>query len=274
MSTQQMQSKVGAGNNNISFGQNLIQRCGAVGRMAMRFQTAEGDKAFPTIIKSFVNDLESWGDAYWSEAMPIEHSHLLSEAGKIEKLNPVKAKYNTSLNNGLVKQCRTLIDMHMEKVRKAFELPPEVVGGDPVMIFLQSQEIRSYLRSLPMAERIRHALNSDDPALLHALDTAAPCLQLLPPDLLQKAKSVRVQRLRGKELLYLEDERQALERISGMLRNVPAVCDFVKIQPALYALPESVFAESDPEELKSFRLGTEEMERLTKEMIDMYIQTT
>jgi hypothetical protein len=151
-------------------------------------------------------------------------------------------------------------------VKKIFELPAEITGGDPVIVFLQSQEIRSYMRTLPVVDRIKLALSSDDPALLHALDTCSPCLQLIPDEIKKRSYEYRVKRRRGADLRKAEDERVALQQVTSVLRNIPGTtCTFLHISPGLHPLPDSVYPDGKDREFDDDATD-EEINRLSKEI--------
>lgn len=261
---------VGAG---VTYGQYVLERCGGWRRQAPNFKIKESMQANHDLINVFVADIEEWANSYNHEAKPIETSPLLSRAGILEKLNPIQEKYNKKFNEGLVARCRNLQNIHFAKVAKIFELPPEVVGVDPVILEMRSQEIRQYIRTLPLIERIQLALSNDDPALLYALDNAAPCLQLLPPELMVRSKEFRVRRRRGAELKAAEDERLALDQVTKMLKNVPNACPWVHISPLLPGLPDTVFPNGE-DEYGSEAVGTEAIKALSAELAAAVISMT
>lgn len=91
-----------------------------------------------------------------------------------------------------------------------------------------------------MIDRIQTCLKSVDSRLLHALDTAPECMRILPDGLGEKVRALRVQRRNGKELLDLEDELHALNRIVQTVCNVTSGAEFVP-RPELLPLPSSVY---------------------------------
>jgi hypothetical protein len=254
------------GNNSESFGTYVLQKIGAVNRKPVDFSVGATANQNQEIIDVFVRDIAKWADDYRFLERPISESPLLSQAGILDKLRPIQEQFNRKFNDDIVARVRRLQDLHFERVRKIFELPPEVVGLDPVHLFLQSMEIRNYLRTLPLIDRVQLVMGSDDPALLHAIDTAAPCLQLLPPDILARAKTFRVQRRRKNDLLQAEDERQALERITGYVKNVPGVCTFVNISPLLPGLPSTVYPD-DMDGYASDELADVAIKQLQEDLI-------
>jgi len=95
----------------------------------------------------------------------------------------------------------------------------------------------------------------------------------LPDGLLQRAHDIRVKRRRGKELAEAEDERLALERISGVLRNVPNTCSFIRIpQGSLLVMPESVYVEGNPQEFESFQAGSKAIEELAQQFMNAAVK--
>lgn len=226
----------------------LMNRIGATGMAYPRFRHEATEQANKDLIDVFSRDIKEFLDNYLMESKLIEMDPRLSPAGILEKIKPLQQKYNADFNNGLVARCRRLQEAHMKKVELVFTLPPEVTTVEPVLLHLQSREIRDYVLSLSYQQRINLLLSNDDPALLHAVFTAPSCLEIIPAAVLKAAQILRVRRKRSAELQPLEDERLALERINGFLNNVPRVMDFVSIVPNLWPLPDSVFPaeELDP----------------------------
>jgi len=265
--------RMGEIGNREDYGTALLERCGGIMRQKPDYKTDTGKEQYQAMVEGFMDDVKKWGDDYYAQAYLIMHDPRLTIPGQLEKLTPIQNQFNGRFNDDIVKRCRNLQDLHFAKVKKIFELPSEITGGDPIIVFLQSQEIRGYLRTLPMMERIQAALGSDDPALLHALDTCPDCLQLLPEGMIQRAHDFRVKRRRGRELAEAEDERLALDRVTGVIKNVPSAVPFVNISPLLPNLPETVYVEMKPDEFMSFAAGSEEIARISAEMAEMFLSS-
>lgn len=230
--------------NGISYGTYILQRCGGAGRAGLRFSNRGNAEKYEPIVQSFSDSIVSWGDSYFAEAYTVMHDPRLSEAGKIEKLTPLQKRFSDQYFADVVKRARNLQDIFFKKVEAAYSLPDEITGGSDVVNALQAIEVRTYLLSLPVAERIHVCLTSADPRLLFALDTCPECIKLLPDGLKERAHSIRVRRKRGTLLVDLDDERIALERIVSMVCNIKSGAEFVP-RPDLPAMPDSVYPRNE-----------------------------
>lgn len=226
--------------NGVSYGVYVLQRCGGVGRRELIFSNRENAEKFEPVVQNFMDSIVLWGDTYYSEAYVIEHNPSYSQSGKIEKLTPLQKKYADQFYSDIVRRVRNLQDQFFARVEKVFQLPAEITGGDAAVNAMQAIELRGYLLSLPMEERISVCFKGADSRVLHAIDTAPACMNLLPPGAKERLQETRVERLRGKDLIDLEDERIAMERIVGAVCGVSHGAEFVP-RPDLPPMPKSVY---------------------------------
>ena len=215
--------------------------------MPIRLNDSETELKNRDVMNQFQDNIKDWCESYLASeslnAANPDHS-----ADKIRRdLIPIQAKANAAFNQ-LCDRCRTLQQLHMAKVAKIESSTDTAPAGDAVLLFLQCQEIRAYLRSLPVPERLQLLINSDDYQIVSAIQSAPSCLEILPQDLLDRGKHARTQRLHGKALIAMQDENTILTRINEWLNAVPALMPFVSIQPALWPLPASVY--DAPEEME------------------------
>jgi hypothetical protein len=94
--------------------------------------------------------------------------------------------------------------------REHFELP--VLDRDDVVGALNHQEIRSYLRSLPIGERIKEA--ASDPVIAAAAQAAPGALSGLDADAMARSKAFLVDHLFGAELAVLDAEEAVITNVA------------------------------------------------------------
>ncbi len=247
------------GNGSVSYGQHVLQRAGGFNRKAPDFQVDA--KQNHDLINLFCDDVKTFFDRYEAETRPIEHDGDLSQVGKIGRITPIREKYNREFNAGIVTRARNLRTQHIDKTAAIFRLPAEVTTGNEVQIFLQSFEIRNHLRTLALSDRIKLAFRTDDPALLHAIDTASPCLELLPAEVVRRAREYRVRARRGDQLRAAMDENLALQRVISVIQNVRAGAEWIVIDPSLPSLPDD-FPEITGEDYPSEEKLNEEINNM------------
>ncbi len=237
-----------------------------------RFKDEATEQANKDLIDAFMKDLGKFFDDYLTQAQAIERNPGLSPVGVQEKLAPVQRQFDERLNSDMCKRIRTLQELHLKKVIQVFELPAEVVQGDPVILEMRSREIRDYCRSLDMPNRIKLLIGSGDPLLIHAFETCPPCINLVPVQILDMARLNRVKRKRAADLIPLQDEREALLRIVGVFENIPKAFGWLSIVPGFMPMGESVIPE--PEEQDPVVGGGEDAElmRLAAEMVAEYAE--
>lgn len=224
--------------------QYLLDRVGAGQRSYPKFRVEKTEQQHNDLIDSYIAEVRGIFEQYYREIKAVDGNVELSQEGRNRRYTPVQEKVNTAFNR-ICSKARQLQDQHLAKVEQAFQLPAEVVKGDASIRELRNQEIRRFLLDLPQVERIKLALSAIDPELLAALEGAPACMQIIPGDVLERARVLRVKRVRGQVLLGLEDERLALERINEILNGIANVLPWVTIQPNLWPLPESVFPLED-----------------------------
>lgn len=224
--------------------QHLLNRCGSGQRSYPKFRVEKTEQQHKDLIDSYIDEVRNLFEWHYGQVKKIDDNTLLSQEGKNQQYTPIQQQVETAFNR-ICSKARQLQDQHLAKVDKAFQLPAEIVGGDPVILEMRCREVRRHLLSLPVSERIRLALSVGDAELLHAIDTAPACLELLPADVVERSRKLRVQRKRGQMLIELEDERMCLVRINEILNAIPGVFDWIVISPTLWPLPESVFPLED-----------------------------
>jgi len=218
----------------------ILSRIGCAGRQPIRLNDAATEQANRDLLDLFTNDIKNWCQDYFIAEDQAASNPDLSPAGIEKMLEPVRRKFNASFNE-LATRCRTLQNIHMAKVNEieaATDTPP---AGDKVLLFLQCQEIRSYLSTLPPAQVMNLLVESDDFMIILAIETAPSCLNILPDEMLKRGKMARTKRLHGKALVAMADENATLTRINEWLNAIPKVLDFVSIVPNLWPLPDSVY---------------------------------
>lgn len=212
--------------------------------MYPRFGVESTEQQHKDQIDAFVAEVRGIFEQYFYEIKAIDSNVLLSQEGKNQQYIPIQQKVETAFNR-ICSKARQLQDQHLAKVDQAFQLPAEVVKGDVSIRELRNQEIRRYLLDLPQVERIKLALSAIDPELLAALEGAPACMQIIPDEVVERARVLRVKRVRGQVLIGLEDERLALVRINEVLNTIGNTLPWITIQPNLWPLPESVFPVED-----------------------------
>jgi hypothetical protein len=98
----------------------------------------------------------------------------------------------------------------LDKRRAHFQLPK--IRGDDYVSAVEQVEIRSWLRSLPIGERIKHA--ASDPTIAAAVVHSPPVLSGLNDDGHTRAKNFLIQHLFGKELAVIDQEREIVENVA------------------------------------------------------------
>jgi len=228
---------------------HVLNRIGAKNQNYPRFKYEPTEQQNKDLIDVFMKDLSDFFTDYLIQERAILRDPLLSGAGQQEKLVPVQRKFNERLNNDMCKRIRTLQEIHLNKVVKVYELPPEVVSGDAVILELRAREVRDHIRALSPADRVRLLFKDGDPFLIYAFETAPTCIELVPAQVLEYARTNRVMRKRGADLIPLQDERLALQRIVGVFENIPMSFKWATIVPGFLAMGDSVFPpkkEQDP----------------------------
>lgn len=223
--------------------EHILNRIGANHPPFEKFRHAPTDQQNRDLVMGFMQDLEGFFMDYLSAAKVIERDPMLSPAGIQEKLVPLQRKFNERLNGDLCKRVRTLQQIHIEKVDRIYELPPETITGNEVVIELRAREARDYIGKMAMAERIKLLFKDSDPFLLHCFETAPTCIELVPAKILEQARLNRVMRKRSADLLPLQDERVALLYVVTVLSNIPRAISWVSIIPGFLPMGDSVFPE-------------------------------
>ncbi len=225
--------------------EHILNQIGANQASFPRFRHDPTEQQNRDLITGFMRDLEGFFGDYMAAAKAIERDPLLSPAGIQEKLLPVQRRFNERLNSDLCKRVRTLQQLHLNKVDQIYLLPPETITGNEVIIEMRAREVRDYLRTLQVVERIKLLFKDGDPFLLHCFETAPTCLELVPAAVLEQARLNRVMRKRSADLIPLQDERAALLRIVSVFNNIPRVATWATIVPGLLPMGESVFPEKE-----------------------------
>jgi hypothetical protein len=137
----------------------------------------------------------------------------LSAQGRAEKVKATVAEW---LQNGHLRQ---IADSNakdvaaIENKRATFVLP--ALAPDDVRGEIQRGEVRGWLRSLPEAERINIALNSDDPTIKLAIAHATPALSGLKPENHARVVNNMIEQLHGPAIAELA-------AVEGPVREVEA----------------------------------------------------
>jgi len=220
--------------------ERILERIGCLNRMPIRLEDIINEQVNRDLLDQFQTAIRIWADSYFT-AEAVNAANPDHSADKIRRdLIPIQQRSNAAFNQ-LCDRCRTLQQLHIAKVNKIESSTDTAPAGDAVLLFLQCQEIRAYLRSLPVPERLQLLINSDDYQIVSAIQSAPSCLEILPQDLLDRGTHSRTQRLHGKALIAMQDENKVLSRINEWLNAVPNQMAFVSIQPNLWPLPASVY---------------------------------
>jgi hypothetical protein len=221
---------------------HVLDRCGAT-LNPPRFINEATEQANKDLIAGFMADLGTFVTDFLRQAQGIQNDKTLSQIGIAEKLEPVQRDFNQRFNDTLCKRIRTVQQQHFARVDKLYELPKEVVEGNEIILEMRSREIRDFLQGLPPAQRIRHLMDGGDPEVFRALESAPACMRLVEPEMLDRARLARVQRLRGNDVPALQDERLALQRIVGVFENMPKNFPWIKIIPGFLPMADDVLPE-------------------------------
>jgi hypothetical protein len=150
-------------------------------------------------------------NGFREKAAAIRADGRLSPEGQAEKLAELKTSTST---NGHLVQIRTQAQQQLNSIRAERETFKAAVlkRPDDPLTEMRFSEIRTMLRGLPEADRMRLAM-SGDPEITDAVALANPVLSGLPPivheGIVDKIISARFQ-TRSAELNALEDESEAV----------------------------------------------------------------
>lgn len=223
--------------------ETILAQIGAKPMRLPKLKDRNTDNQNYQTIANFQNDLETFFLKHEAAEQLIYNDVRLSDDGRQEKFVPLRLKASDDLNGGIFNRVKNLINIHLGKCERLFEIPAAVFAGDPIVIEARCREVRDFVRALPMTERIDLLFRSDDSFLIHAFDSAPACISLVPEDVLEQARLARVIRKRSADLVPLQDEREMLLLIKSVMENIPTVLKWVTINPAFPVMSDTVIPE-------------------------------
>lgn len=182
---------------------------------------------------NFTNELLSFGSAYVGKKQALESDQDLSDKGRAKKLAEVRNTFVPQL---------TQYQQRLGAIKKQFEdeanaeyrAKPYQGTGNPVLDYMVARDLREYLKSLPLAERVRVVLDpNSDPTgqLLHAVvNSPTPDLGITP-EVISRANYARAMSLNPGGMLAVEDQATVLETLEHNMNEV---------RKAMEITPESV----------------------------------
>lgn len=145
-------------------------------------------------------------DGFRRKVAEIKGNRKLSSEGHLDAIRAAAEAgpraYFAALRKQLDDERKSLA-----KRQAHFHLP--VPDRDDVVLALDRQEIRAWLRTLPIGERIKHA--ASDPTVAAAVVNAPPALAGLNEDGHERAKAFLMEHMHGPELAQLRGESDAVE---------------------------------------------------------------
>jgi hypothetical protein len=154
----------------------------------------------------------SAAEAFRAKVDQIKSDKRYSAQGHLEQIrNAAKAgrlAYYKDLRAQVAKERESLAER-----REHFVLP--VLDRDDVVGALNQQEIRRYLLSLPIGERIKEA--ASDPVIAAAAQGAPGALFGLDADAMARSKAFLVDHLFGAELAILDTEDAVIDNVAAAI---------------------------------------------------------
>ena len=148
-------------------------------------------------------------DAFRRKVGDVRSNRKLSAEGQLDEIRKLAKDgplvFFAALRKQVVEERESLA-----KRREHFEIPEhdrkDVVGA------MDRAEIRAWLRTLPIGERIKHA--ASDPTIAQAVVHSPPVLSGLNDDGHQRAKAFLLEHLHGPELAILKNETEIVDTVA------------------------------------------------------------
>lgn len=182
-------------------------------------------------------------DRMKQKANAIRTDTNLSEAGMATQLRQL-AKATLGEFGPLFEAADSADKNYLSEYAELSKIPDAPAGRSEIATLLREQELRIWIRSLPLATVMMHyitAAQSGDTEFIRAVRTA-PGPALLPVDFVERVERERLQMSQNDKLVRLESLdilRKELRGISEMLRNWLKGYEEVKF-------PEAVIKQGQP----------------------------
>jgi hypothetical protein len=147
-------------------------------------------------------------DAFRGKIRDIKSNKKLSDQGHLDEIRSAALAgpltYFKALRQQIGSERKSLAER-----RSHFEIPAP--RSDNLFAEMRAQEIRTWLRTLPIGERIKHA--ASDPEIAAAVVHTPPALAGLTEDGHERAKAFLLEHLHGPELATLRQESEIVDTV-------------------------------------------------------------
>ena len=152
----------------------------------------------------------------------LSQDAIHNEQFKKEKLNEVKAELQSTLDREY-KSVQNRFTLTQQALRNATHQEPKD-SSEALLRFMQQQEIRDNLRSLPSAKRTEILLDTveaGNPAVLRAVESQPVTSDLVPSDVLDRASKTYAQKIAPQQteaVSLAKADLEAAEKVRNLVQ--------------------------------------------------------